>query len=75
MGDKVRVHIASDHNELRGLDAEADIGLTADQARAEAARKANKPKDAEAADKEAAELQRKATEAKAKADAARAATK
>jgi hypothetical protein len=25
MGDKVRVHIASDHNELRGLDAEAEV--------------------------------------------------
>ncbi|MVW75831.1 PilZ domain-containing protein [Pseudomonas xionganensis] len=25
MGDRVRVHIASDHNELRGLDAEAEV--------------------------------------------------
>ncbi|WNF45159.1 PilZ domain-containing protein [Pseudomonas sp. SG20056] len=25
MGDKVRVHIASDHNELRGLDAQAEV--------------------------------------------------
>jgi hypothetical protein len=25
VGDKVRVHIASEHNELRGLDAEAEV--------------------------------------------------
>jgi hypothetical protein len=25
MGDKVRVHIPSDHNELSGLDAEAEV--------------------------------------------------
>ncbi len=25
MGDRVRVHIPSDHNELRGLDAEAEV--------------------------------------------------
>jgi hypothetical protein len=25
MGDKVKVHIASDHNELKGLDAEAEV--------------------------------------------------
>lgn len=25
MGDKVKVHIASDHNELRGLDAHAEV--------------------------------------------------
>ena len=25
MGDKVRIHIASDHNELRGLDAQAEV--------------------------------------------------
>ena len=25
MGDKVRVHIASEHNELRGLDAHAEV--------------------------------------------------
>ncbi len=25
MGDNVRVHIASDHNELRGLDAHAEV--------------------------------------------------
>ena len=25
MGDKVRIHIASDHNELRGLDAQAKV--------------------------------------------------
>ncbi len=25
LGDKVRVHIASDHNELRGLDAQAEV--------------------------------------------------
>jgi c-di-GMP-binding flagellar brake protein YcgR len=25
MGEKVKVHIASDHNELKGLDAEAEV--------------------------------------------------
>ncbi|WP_369959146.1 PilZ domain-containing protein [Pseudomonas benzenivorans] len=25
MGDKVRVHIASEHNELKGLDAQAEV--------------------------------------------------
>ncbi|MGB4072764.1 PilZ domain-containing protein [Pseudomonas sp.] len=25
MGDKVRIHIGSDHNELRGLDAQAEV--------------------------------------------------
>jgi len=25
MGDKVRIHIASEHNELRGLDAQAEV--------------------------------------------------
>lgn len=31
MGDRVRVHIASDHNQLKGLDAEAEVVRVTDQ--------------------------------------------
>lgn len=31
MGDKVMVHIASDHNQLKGLDAEAEVVRVTDQ--------------------------------------------
>ncbi|MET1080276.1 MAG: PilZ domain-containing protein [Pseudomonas sp.] len=30
LGDKVRVHIASDHNELKGLEAEAEVVRVSD---------------------------------------------